>query len=463
MYIDYPFSHHMVLQRNKDIMISGEAQGKVLTLSIHHHKYQSEIINGHFHICVHFDQAGGPYDMEIQSEYEKMILQDVFVGDVFLAAGQSNMELPLFQTYDEKNSNVQENIRVLYVPQYVYPFYHSFQDWEVYNKETASHYSALIASFVKYLDVDIPIGIILNYKGGTSASCWMGEKYLKKDPIIEQVYWKHYYEGLPSLDAQKQEAEDYYKKFNDYQDKLEKYKKEHMEMSLSEIKNIIGHTPWPPPKGIYDYGKPSCLYENMFLKTVHYPIKAILYYQGEEDSDRYQYYESLLGLLVDNWREDYQEEVPFFIVQLPEYNHSHFSEIRLAQREVCLKKNKTYLVVSLGTGDPTYIHPLSKDELGKRLAYSVEKYLYYKNTPVSPLIQDVYVNGNTVVIEFDQILCEKDIELVVDGDCVIGNIEQNKLFIPVSSYDYIAYACQDVPNIEIMNSEKIPTSPFVIR
>ena len=463
MHIDYPFSNHMVLQRNKDIIMSGEAKGKVLTLSINHQKYYSEIIDGRFRVCVHFNQAGGPYDIEIQSEYEKMLLKDVFVGDVFLAAGQSNMELPLFQTHDEKNVDYRDDIRVLYVPQYTYPFCDSFQDWEVYNKETAFQYSALIASFVKHLDRDIPIGIILNYKGGTSASCWMSEKYLKKDSLIEQVYWKQYYEGLPSLDEQIQETKDYYKKFNDYQDKLEKYKKEHMDMSLSEIKDIIGHTPWPPPKGIYDYGRPTCLYENMFLKTLHYPIKAILYYQGEEDSDRYQYYESLLGLLIDNWREDYKEDIPFFIVQLPEYDHSHFSEIRLAQREVCLKKKKTYLVVSLGTGDSTYIHPLSKNELGKRLAYSVEKYLYYKDTPVSPLIQEVCVNENQVIVKFDQVLYEKQVELIVDGKCVKGTICKNQLIVPVSSYDYIAYACQDVPNIEIMNNEKIPTSPFLIR
>lgn len=463
MRIDYPFSNHMVLQRNKDIIISGEAKGEVLTLSMNHRKYHSEIADGRWSICVRFDQAGGPYDMEIQSEYEKALLQDVFVGDVFLAAGQSNMELPLYQTHDEKDVNYRDNIRVLYVPQYTYPFDSPFQDWEVYNKETALQYSALISSFVKHLDIDVPIGIILNYKGGTSASCWMSEYYLKKDPLIEDVYWKQYFNGLPSLDKQIQNTKDYYEKFNAYQEKLETYRKYHLDMSLSEIKDIIGHTPWPPPKGVYDCGRPSCLYENMFLKIIDYPIKAVLYYQGEEDSQKHQYYERLLSLLIDNWREDYQEEIPFFIVQLPEYSDTHFSGIRLAQREVCLKKEKAYLVVSLGTGDLTYIHPLSKEELGQRLACSVEKYLYHKDVSVSPMIQDVYHDGNKVIIEFDQALYERDVELVVDGERVKGTIYKNQLIVPVSSYDSIAYACQDVPNIEIMSIDKIPTSPFIIR
>ena len=462
MKINYPFSNHMVLQRNKDIIIRGEAKGDFINISIGKSRFQGKIINNQWVVYMFLNQTGGPFDMKINSEHEEMIVSDVWVGDVFLAAGQSNMEMPLIQTNDRKDIDFPHNIRVLYVPQYVYPFDEKNQEWQIYNQKTALQYSALIASFVKHIDINIPIGIILNYKGGTSASCWISEEYLKKDAMIYETYWNDYFSNLPSIDKQKQQMVEYYNQFKNYQSRLEKYKQQNPQMNLSQIKKIIGHTPWPPPKGIYDYGQPSCLYKNMFLKTASYPIKAVLYYQGEEDSPKYQYYSTLLGLLIDNWRFVYQDNIPFFIIQLPEYDNSHFGEIRLAQREVSLQKKDVYLVVSLGTGDSTYIHPLCKAELGKRLAHSVAKTMYQKDSNVSPTIQKVYYDYQYTVIEFDQLLQERAVHLIVDGKIIIGNIIQKKIIIPIDCYQYIAYARDDVPDIEIASVHGMPASPFIL-
>lgn len=73
---------------------------------------------------------------------------------------------------------------------------------------------------------------------------------------------------------------------------------------------------------------------NICLNVLYYPVKAVLWYQGEEDSPQYMYYSELLKTLITSWRKAYDEDLPFFIIQLPEYENSHFDEIRRVQRDV---------------------------------------------------------------------------------------------------------------------------------
>lgn len=454
MFIEYPFSNHMVLQRNKNIVIKGQGQGNCLTITLNNNKYYSEIIDGCFEVIIHTNEVGGPYHMVFTSEEEQLMFDDVWVGDVFLAAGQSNMEWPVRQCSDEIDE-VRDDVRVLFVEPYQYPFESQERTWEKY----CNNYSALIASFVNELDIGIPIGVILNYKGGTSASCWIENEYLNSDLEIKTKYIDEYYQDLPSIEEQKRATIDYYHQFNTYQNNLMNFQKEHPDLSLSEIKDFIGHTPWPPPKGIYDWGRPSCLYQEMFLKTINYPIKAIIYYQGEEDSTNYRYYQKLLSLLVENWRACYQWKVPIFLIQLPEYANSHFGEIRLAQRAVSLDYDDIYLVVSLGTGDPNYIHPLSKQQLAKRLSNCVMNNLYGYQLPVSPVIDKIVV-GEEVIIEFDQLLVARNVFVRVDGESIIATIKGNCLCIPVVNYQIIEYGCSDIGSVDICSLANMPVSPF---
>ncbi len=463
MKIDYPFSNHMVLQRNKRIIISGQSDDRKVDMMICGKKYTSQVDHHHWQIEVQFDFYGGPYEMIFNSGDETIVYDDILIGDVFLAAGQSNMEMTLSQTDEKQLPVYKDHVRFLNVPQYSYPFNQKEQTWQKLTKDNSGELSAIAAFFSYYLQVDVPLGIISNNKGGTSASCWMSETYLKKDEEIKKAYWDDYYDGLPSIEQQKKNAIEYYQLFDNYQEKFKHYQSEHKEMSLSQIKNKIGHTPWPPPKGIYDFGKPSGLYEHMFKKTLNYPIKAILYYQGEEDSSRYMHYQKLLSLLIDNWREDYKECVPFIIIQLPEYQNSHFSEVRLAQWQVSKEKENTYLVVSLLTGNPTYIHPTRKQELARRIAMSVEKNIYHHVASVSPEIKNIEQEENDVVIYFDQLLKPGHVHFVVDLQSVEGIIKDCYIKIPVSSYYEIDYALDDCPQVEIMNLDGLPCSPFILK
>lgn len=455
MELDYPYSNHMVLQRNKRITISGLSQGNKVNLTILDQSYTVPVTNQKWEVHLELDQPGGPYTMIIKDELDTCILDDILVGDVFLAAGQSNMELEMRESKEKKLPSYSNNVRVITVPKYIYPFEDDNKRWEPLTEDISSTFSAVAAFFSYYLEEDIPIGIISNNKGGTSASCWIKEEVLKADSKLKSVYYDTYYNDLPSLETQKKETEDYYQGFNKYQKELKEFVNNHPEMSLSQIKDIVGHTPWPPPKGYYDYRRPSSLYEHMFVRTLNYPIKAILWYQGEEDSPQHATYDELLTTLINSWRQDYQEDLPFFIIQLPEYKNSHFDEIRRAQRNVSRSLKSTYLITSLKTGDPDYIHPACKEEVGKRLAYSVDHYLYKRHKPITPVLDE-----NTLT--YNQEMKENDVHLIIDDLDYVGHIKENKLILPVDHYHTLCYANDDDPVVEIESKEGIPASPFKI-
>lgn len=455
MKLDYPYSNHMVLQRNKVVTLSGTSEGEEVHITFLNHIYHALVKNKKWHLSLKVGSPGGPYSMSIDDGVDQCILDDILIGDVYLAAGQSNMELEMCESKEKKLPHYPKNVRVITVPKYIYPFKENENRWEKLTEETISSFSAVSAFFSYYLQEDIPIGIISNNKGGTSASCWVEEQCLKENPYLKEHFYTPYYYDLPSLEIQKKETDDYYHIFNKYQKDLKKYVNEHPEMSLSQIKNVVGHTPWPPPKGYYDYRRPGSLYEHMFMRTLCYPITAILWYQGEEDSAQYPYYEELLKVLIKNWRQSYQESLPFFIIQLPEYKNSHFDDIRRIQNKVSQSLKDVYLVTTLKTGDPDYIHPASKEEVGKRLAYSVDHYIYAKETPVTPILND-----ETMI--YDQDMKESEVHLLIDGHPMTGHIKNNQLIVPVTHYHTLCYANDDNPNVEIESKEGIPASPFRI-
>ncbi len=134
--------------------------------------------------------AGGPYTMMIN----EIILKDILIGDVWVASGQSNMELPmrrLTPLYENeiKNANNQ-NIRFFTVPQ-KYNFKAPQNDldggkWESTNPQTILDFSGVAYFFAKELNEKnkVPVGIIHTSLGGSPVQAWMDEKSLKKIPGI---------------------------------------------------------------------------------------------------------------------------------------------------------------------------------------------------------------------------------------------------------------------------------------
>lgn len=455
MHLDGLWGDHMVIQRNKQVIIQGTSCSPVFM------EYDQKVYTSfwhddcHFSIRVIFTKPVISKEMIIYNATERLILHDVCIGDVFLCAGQSNMALKRKELKPCPYEPVQ-NVRYLNVSD-------QKETWCIMDEESSHNVSALAYYFSLHISGDVPIGLISCNQGGTSASCWVSKETLEKDQDLFQSYYLDYYKDLSSIEEQKRLHDEYWKLFDTYQKKYHRYMSEHPEMSVPEVKRHIGHTPWPPPKGIFDSRKPCNYYNTYFLQIIHMPIAAVIFYQGEEDRYNPKGYLTLLQLLIENWRHDYDDEIPFFIVQLPEYK-DHFSAIREVQREISLLLPSVYLVVSLGLGEADNIHPQDKRELGLRIAYSVNHYYYHKSDPVSPQLLRIKRNKDSYILIYDQPLVEGNVSIVVDDEKVTSTIKGDQIKIPVKGDIHtLSYAMEDVPQIEIENRQMLPASPFLLK
>lgn len=196
-------SDGMVLQRDTDVKIWGWAsKGEPISLFFRGEKYEATADqNGNWSVTLSDLEPGGPFTMRLSASNE-IELKDIYVGDVWVASGQSNMELlmdrvaPLYADEIATASNTQ--LRFFEVPK-TYDFNEARKDltegrWEPVTSETIGKLSAVAYFFSKELfeDYQVPIGIINSSLGGSPAEAWMSEAALKKfpEPYAEALQYK---------------------------------------------------------------------------------------------------------------------------------------------------------------------------------------------------------------------------------------------------------------------------------
>lgn len=194
-------SDGMVLQRNQKLNLWGKADvGEKVEVNFLNKKYTTTAdATGNWKITLPQQKAGGPYTMTIN----EITLKDILIGDVWLASGQSNMELPMRRLTplyaDEiKNANNQ-NIRFFTVPQkYNFKSPQTELDggkWEATNPQTILNFSGVAYFFAKELSQKnkVAIGIIHASLGGSPIQAWMDENSLKKYPeyLDEAKKWQN--------------------------------------------------------------------------------------------------------------------------------------------------------------------------------------------------------------------------------------------------------------------------------
>ncbi|MDT0643572.1 sialate O-acetylesterase [Zunongwangia sp. F363] len=183
----------MVLQRDAEVKIWGWASaGEAVSVSFLDKLYETKAgKNGKWDISLANLKAGGPYKMNITGK-NNIRLEEVYVGDVWLASGQSNMELPMYRVeplYEEEVATASNpHIRFFQVPQ-TYNFNEPKQDleggkWLPVTPENIRQFSAVAYFFAKNLNerYKVPVGIINSSLGGSPAEAWISEESLKKFP-----------------------------------------------------------------------------------------------------------------------------------------------------------------------------------------------------------------------------------------------------------------------------------------
>lgn len=204
------FSDHMVLQRNQSIPFWGMATpGSKVTVRMDGRFAVAKVRqDGTWNVKLRPHEAGGPYTVEVEGD-GTITYNDVLIGEVWVAAGQSNMELPICQQSDVETaqSEANSNIRMFTVGRKSSetPLADSTGSWAVANPDSVMFFSAVAFWFGNDLRkwLNVPIGIIHSSWGGTPAEAWM-----RRDALLEEsslAYLVHQYlDGLPDYPTRKQ-------------------------------------------------------------------------------------------------------------------------------------------------------------------------------------------------------------------------------------------------------------------
>lgn len=436
------FTDHMVLQRGMKVPVWGEgADGAVVKVRCGSEQVETLVENGLWMITLTPMEAGGPFELIIESEGQSVVIRDVLFGDVWLAGGQSNMEWPLSEAQGGPAEIAHIHLPILRyydVPKVAYEdgAVHS-SSWKVCTPENAGSFSAVAFYFARQIIAHqgIPIGIIGCNWGGTSASCWVPEQVLTDDP------------------------------------KLRTY--------ADECKERIRH--FNPDSPDY-FSRPYGLYGTMLLKVVPFGLKGFLYYQGEADIHQSLLYDRLMGALIDHWRTLWNlPELPFLFVQLPAFGcdgnelGEEWPLLRESQLIVTEQVANTGMVVAIDCGEREGIHPIKKQPVGDRLALVALEHVYGQSVKSSgPVFHSLKIANGKAILSFEhcgeglsardfpltgfEIADDADVyvpaQAVCKGDIVEAWSEQ------VQQPAAVRYGWANYTQANLVNSYGLPAGPF---
>ena len=357
------FGDNMVLQRNSEVKIWGWASPKEeikLVSSWNNQEYKVTANNqAQWELKIKTPEAGGPFTISIKG-YNEVVLKNILIGEVWVCSGQSNMEMSVSWGIDngeeEAKKAANPNIRFFTVPKLTAttPQNNLLGNWTESTPETMKYFSAVGYFFAKRLREDlknVPIGLISSNWGGTPAEIWMPEEVIQNDPLL-----------------------------------LENAKK------LNE----------------QEYGprQPGRAYNAMIYPFVGFKIAGTLWYQGESNVGS-TVYDKTLSALITSWRKAWQDDFPFYYVQIAPYKTgtNNFSNVTLrdSQRKLLKEVSNTGMVVISDVSDTIDIHPKDKKSVGIRLANLALANTYKINSNLvnGPIFKDFKAEKNKAIVSFD--------------------------------------------------------------
>lgn len=243
----------------------------------------------------------------------------------------------------------------------------------------------------------------------------------------------------------------------------------------------------PAPKEVSSPNSfPSLLYNAMINPITNFPIKGVIWYQGENNAGNYMKYRQLFPAMINDWRQKWNMgDFTFLFVQLANYmepalapQQSSWAGLREAQT-MTLSVPNTGMAVIIDIGETKDIHPRNKDDVGYRLALAALNKSYGKNIVYSgPLFKSMKIEGDHAILEFDHIgsgLVTKDKYGYLKAFAIAG---ADKIFVWAKAYITpdnkvvvsaeavrnpvaVRYAWADNPDdANLYNKEGLPASPF---
>lgn len=358
------FGDDMVLQQKEQVAIWGMDKKNVkITVSASWGKEASTITNsqGQWKLKIETPIAGGPYQVSVKGS-ESLRFNNVMIGEVWLCAGQSNMEMPVKGFVNQpvigsneailNSSNPNISLFSLTRKASLTPENDVTGKWSAASPETVGDFSAAAYFFAKKLNsiLGVPIGLIQTAWGGSNVESWMDKE------------------------------------------------------TLSNIKKYEFPTKLPieePNK------QPAVLFNGMLNPFIGYTIKGAIWYQGEANRINASEYKNLFSSMIKSWRNKWnQGDFPFYFVQIAPYKfgNENAAYLREAQMQTMQSVKNTGMAVILDVGEELVIHPSQKQIVGDRLAYWALAKDYSLSTIAysGPVYKNLKIeNSNEIKLYFD--------------------------------------------------------------
>lgn len=300
------------------------------------------------------------YELKKKGNREDVVIASrnitqVYAGEVWFCSGQSNMQMPVQGSWGLMN-NYQEEIKNANYPMIKLLSVaasgknnHPADDtdlrsnWVACSPSTIPDFSALAYCFGRelYKNLNIPIGLIQCAYGGSNAEAWVSLETART---------------IPALKTQLDKCAQY----DFHRDSVSKY---------LGMKN--------------EFQVPTLLYNTMVHPMINFPIRGVIWYQGEANAWGSSYYTALMDSLISSWRKDWGYKFPFYTVQLAAYQtpaefqeNSNWAALRWDQWKTSQQMDSTGMATAVDVGNATDIHPKNKQEVGRRLALIALKNTY---------------------------------------------------------------------------------------
>lgn len=349
------FQSNMVIQQNKPFSIWGKARpGETVTITVSWNNKPSfarandkGIWKGEVSVPKAKPRDFTSQSISLKSGGKSIVLNNILIGDVWFASGQSNMQYGLQSLKDGTNEGVPGYEKVISSAKFpairlftepldfkAEPGNETKGSWKLCTPDNVANFSAVAYFFSKELHnrLNIPIGIIVSTIGASTAQAWTSREVLASDPVLNKKYLIPYDESP-----------------------------EGKEVITSDFT-------------FEKVGRPTLLYNAMIHPFAGFSIRGFIWYQGESNRFDGRTYTRLLTSMIKGWRNDFgNENLPFYYVQVApyywekdflNYDYALFREAQTAVREL----KKTEMAVILDDGEPKNLHPRNKKPVGIRLA-----------------------------------------------------------------------------------------------
>lgn len=462
------FSDHAVLQRDQPIVLWGWSKpGEEVSVTIKGKDYVARAnADSIWQVQLPAESAGGPCHIKVTGVSESITINDVYFGDVYFCSGQSNMAFLMSnEQYNRDEKEALPLVRQLFVyrntaitPQKDV----SKAEWMVTERSNFNRLSAVAYYFAKSIHQQerIPIGIIHSSWGGSPIETFMSASSLTD--------------------------------FEEATAKVGKITPEFIANTRKANEQLLKENPGVRnPKGFVNIENryPTMVYNGMITPFFKYPVKGVVWYQGEGNAfiPLCYDYEAMLTNLITSWRKSWKDKkLPFFIVQLANYGKvidkpesSAWSIVQEAQFKVSEKMKNVGTAVINDLGDPSDIHPRNKRDVGTRLAHQALQVIYeYENMIVQgPVLKKAVVKDSLFELSFENIgsgLIAKDGGKELYAFALAGEDNQfyrataeirgNRVVVygkEVPRPVYVRYAFESSPEkINFYNKEGFPAVPF---